>query len=128
MLSGAQTAEVQRVLRLRTTDRYTLRDMTKSWTTEFFEYAEQRAPTEFGMDISGLMSMDIIREYGREQAQRERHKTEDSDRERLHQELMTSVRSKLDELKKPHWTMTPTFWVAVAAATISLAAWLFPRK
>jgi len=35
---------------------------------------------------------------------------------------------KLDELKKPHWTVNPTFWIAVVAAIAGVAAAYFAYR
>src|ERR1017187_1502663 len=41
--------------------------------------------------------------------------------------VLQEIHSRLEELKKPHWSGPWTFWVALAAALIALGAWLFPR-
>lgn len=128
MLEIEQQVEVQRVLRLRSTNRSALRDLTKNWTVAHYEYMEQRAPADVGRDVIGMESLEILREFSRYTAEEERHKqTIDAD-ERRHRESLKEIGSKLDALRKPHWTATPTFFVAIAAAVIALFAWLFPRR
>jgi cytoskeletal protein RodZ len=57
----------------------------------------------------------------------ERRLAAEQRRENIEQARHEVIGAKLDELKKPHWSVPWTFWVALAAAVIALGAWLFPR-
>lgn len=41
-------------------------------------------------------------------------------------EIITNEISRR-KLSKPHWTLTPTFWISLAILVVALLAWLFPR-
>jgi hypothetical protein len=49
------------------------------------------------------------------------------------QRRATAAQSILDtrrhrELKKPHWTITPTFYMTIVIFIVAILAWLFPRE
>lgn len=54
------------------------------------------------------------------------------DRERIHQQQLekhSKVQQTVEALKKPHWTLTPSFWVAVFAMIFAaIAAWPVIRE
>ena len=35
--------------------------------------------------------------------------------------------SSIQALRKPHWSLTPTFWITLAIFIVAILSWLFPR-
>ena len=33
----------------------------------------------------------------------------------------------VQKLRRPHWSLTPTFWITLAILIVALLSWLFPR-
>lgn len=62
------------------------------------------------------------------QIQEERRLAAEKAKEIKEEARHKAIGDKLDELKKPHWTATPTFWAACIAVIVALFAWLFPRR
>lgn len=76
---------------------------------------------------STLPAIDAIEnELSRRQLKRENQQMMEQSRA-LHAEMIKEhgkLKNSVDQLKKPHWTMTPSFWVAVAAMIFAaIAAW-----
>lgn len=76
---------------------------------------------------STLPAIDAIEnELSRRQIKKENQKLLEQSRT-LHGEVMEEhrkLKSSVDELREPHWTMTPSFWVSVAAMIFAaIAAW-----
>lgn len=55
----------------------------------------------------------------------------DVEREVLNEEIdrrqHRETQSRLESLKKPHWSLPWVFWVAVATFIVAVLSWLFPR-
>lgn len=35
--------------------------------------------------------------------------------------------SAIQHLRKPHWSLTPTFWITLAILIVAILSWLFPK-
>lgn len=114
--------EIQRVLKLGLTELPALRAATKDWGLADFDNAEKfqtvlahlpDAKTTVFANLRELRAELMRRDEARAAALRNR-------------DMVTLLSAKIDELKRPYWTGTLTFWVAFAAMVIAWLAWLYP--
>jgi hypothetical protein len=122
-LTDEQKAEVRSKL-IGFPTREFIRFSTRTWTVEMFEYGRtmveqlttQSCWTDAHYGISECMTVRMRLD-------------EEEKRERRNDERHVAVVGRLDALEasvrtgtKTHWTITPTFWVAVIAAVAGVAS------
>ena len=112
-------ADVQEVMRVNPQEP-TIREMTKDWSTADFDYGMSRLDVDTNI-INRLAMRDLLRmiRSGREFA--ELQELAEAEEERRH----GAVKARLDELKKPHWTVLPSFWLTLISAIAAVAAAIF---
>lgn len=118
-------AEVQRIVRWikYTTQEVDLIKMTKKWTEEDFLYAIERLevdlPKEMRDQVRGLYRTLLM-----ERQTADARIALDEASARRHEEISR----RLQELKKPHWSIVPNFWITAAililtAIGVIVAVW-----
>jgi hypothetical protein len=109
-------AEIQRIVRAinYVTQEASLMEMTKTWSPADFIYALDRLetdqPTERRAALRGLYRALMI-----ERVELEARQAAEVANERRHGQI--SVR--LQELKKPHWSVVPNFWMTLAVLILT---------
>lgn len=122
-------AEIQRVVRFvgYASQEALLFDMTKTWSTTDFLYAIDRLEIDQTADKRELLR-GLYRELRVEREAADARKDSEDASARRHSDLS----SRLEELKKPHWTVLPNFWLtavsALAAILAAYLAWLALKK
>jgi hypothetical protein len=100
-----------------------LRRGTAAWSVADFDYAIDRGP------FFHRNSWDAVR--GPYQSLRQERAEADAraSAQEMESQRHVEITSHLRELKKPHWTVTPGFWVAFAAMVFAaIAAWPVIRE
>jgi len=115
-------ADVQRVIDAISypTQEGTLNKMTKDWNAADFTYAIEYGwgsmPSDRREQICGL-----YRGLRAERISIEARIVAEAANQKRHAELA----SRLAELKKPHWTVNPNFWLTVVSAAAAVVAAYF---
>ena len=121
-VSDAQADEVIRSISYTSQDT-DLRRMTATWSVADFDYALDRGSIYHRDSWESLRGMyQILR---RERVEADALASSQEAASQRHAELTDHLR----ELKKAHWTLTPGFWVTVAAMVFAaIAAWPVIRE
>lgn len=99
-----------------------MRARSKTWTFEHFEYALSRVETltEVVAQNSTTAYLESLRtdhiRAEAEEKERSRHVATET--------ALAELRRAVERGPKPHWTQTPSFWIALIAAVAAVvAAW-----
>lgn len=113
-MNVAREVEIQGVVRFvrYSTQETDLIRMTKSWNEEDFLYAIDRVQT----DLVELPKeqQDQIRRLYRAQLKERQDENARVASEKASAQRHEEISRRLDELKNPHWSITPNFWMTAA--------------
>lgn len=115
-------AEIERVLKLGLTEMATLRKETKDWGLADFDHTEKCHAVLAHLPEAKTMVFGNLRELRAELVRKDEARAAAF----RHRDTVSLLSAKIDELKRPYWTGTLTFWVAFAAMVIAWLAWLYP--
>jgi hypothetical protein len=110
----AREAEIQRVVRwiqYPTQETDLIRE-TKSWNDDDFLYAIDRVQTDLG--ALPKEQQDQIRRLYRALLKERQDENARIASEKASAQRHEEISRRLDELKKPHWSITPNFWMTAA--------------
>lgn len=118
-LTLTDEAEIQRVVRdFRWLAHETaLRKATESWTPQRFLYAIDR----LNVDLTADQRVEMLPMYRKLLEDCERRIAQ-AEAEEKASERHTEITANLRELKKPHWTVLPNFWLTFVSAVAALVA------
>ncbi|HEY3855968.1 MAG TPA: hypothetical protein VGO67_16380 [Verrucomicrobiae bacterium] len=112
-------AEIQRVVQAinYSSDEILLIEMTKTWNAADFLYAIERLQVDQPKDRRDPL-LDLYRNLRRERADVDARLAAEVSSAKRHADLVL----RLDEIKKPHWTLAPNFWIGTVILAVSVLA------
>jgi hypothetical protein len=116
-------AEIERVLKLGLTEMAPLRRETKDWGLADFDHTENFQAVLADAPETRAIVFSHLKELRNELMR----KNEAKAAALRHRDTVALLSTKIDELKRPYWTGTLTFWVALSAMIIAWLAWLYPH-
>lgn len=115
--------EIERVLKLGLTEIAPLRRETKDWGLADFDHTENFHAVLADSPDKKAIVFDNLKELRNELLRKNDAKAAAL----RHRDTVSLLSAKIDELKRPYWTGTITFWVAFAAMVIAWLSWLYPN-
>jgi len=116
-------AEIERVLKLGLTEMVSLRKETKDWGLADFDHAERCHALLAHSPELEVAVFSNLRDLRFELMRKDEAKAAAL----RHRDTVSLLSAKIDELKRPYWTGTLTFWVAFTAMIIAWLAWFYPH-
>jgi hypothetical protein len=98
-----------------TSDEVTLIKMTKAWSASDFLYAIERLQVDQPKERRDSL-FNLYRNLRKDREEEEGRLAV----EQLSAKRYADIVGRLDEIKRPHWTITPNFWMTVVILIISV--------